>query len=108
MGGKMRRECRLNNKEADTGYTFHFQIADNGARQACSVKVQAPNIDDATTFFRKNWMAVVSMAREGLVGRPRNDGTIRLATLIRSPLDGLGRPPDEFSEEPQALTFDNV
>jgi hypothetical protein len=38
-----------------TGYTFNFQISSSGGRRACSVKVQAPNIHDATRFFRQNW-----------------------------------------------------
>jgi hypothetical protein len=43
----MRCERQPNNEDAETtGYTFHFQIANDGGRQAFSVKVQAPNVQD--------------------------------------------------------------
>jgi hypothetical protein len=76
----MRRECRLTAEDGETiAYTFHFQMADKGGRHACSVKVQAPNIHDATTFFRQNWSMIESMAREGLVNRSGDDRIIELA-----------------------------
>jgi hypothetical protein len=90
----MRRERRATAEGAQTlTYTFHFQISNKGGRQACSVKVQAPNIHDATAFFRQNWPMIESMARDGLVGR-----TIKLAAPAlgrqkarpRSQLKGLG------------------
>jgi hypothetical protein len=76
----MRRERRATCEDAETiTYTFHFQISSNGGRQACSVKVQAPNIHDATTFFRQNWPMIESMAREGLADRTGDGRTIRLS-----------------------------
>jgi hypothetical protein len=76
----MRREGRPTNEDSETiAYTFHFQITNKGGRQACSVKVQAPNIHDATTFFRQNWPMIESMARDGLVSRSDDDRTIKLA-----------------------------
>jgi hypothetical protein len=76
----MRRERRATPEGAGTiTYTFHFQISSKGGRQACSVKVQAPNIHDATTFFRQNWPMIESMARDGLVSRTDDDRTIKLA-----------------------------
>ena len=75
----MRRERRATSEDAQTAtYTFHFQITNKGGRQACSVKVQAPNIHDATTFFRQNWPMIESMARDGLVSRSDDDRTIEL------------------------------
>jgi hypothetical protein len=74
----MRRERRATSEDAET-YTFHFQISNNGGRQACSVKVQAPSIHDATTFFRQNWPTIVSMARDGLVSGTGDERTITLA-----------------------------
>ena len=63
----MRHDAELIREAAGTsGYTFNFQISNNGRRQACSVKVQARNIHDATVFFRKNWPLIETMAREGL------------------------------------------
>jgi hypothetical protein len=78
-GHQMRRERRPTNEVAETiAYTFHFQITNKGGRQACSVSVQAPNIQDATTFFRQNWPMIESMARDGLVGRSGDDRAIKL------------------------------
>jgi hypothetical protein len=75
----MRRERQPTNESAETiAYTFHFQITDRGGRQACSVKVQAPNINDATTFFRQNWPMIEAMARDCLVSRSGDDRTIEL------------------------------
>ena len=76
----MRRERRPTNEGAEAiAYTFHFQITNNGGRQACSVKVQAPNLHDATKFFSQNWPMIESMARDDLVSRSGDDGTIKLA-----------------------------
>jgi hypothetical protein len=76
----MRRERRPTNESAEAiAYTFHFQITNNGGRQACSVKVEAPNIQDATTFFRQNWPMIESMARDGLDSRSGDDRIIKLA-----------------------------
>ena len=76
----MRRERWATCEDAETTtYTFHFQITNKGSRQACSVKVQAPNIQDATTFFRQNWPMIETMARDGLASRPGDDRTIELA-----------------------------
>jgi hypothetical protein len=48
----MRREREPTDKDAETiAYTFHFQITNKGGRQACSVKVEAPNIHDARLFL---------------------------------------------------------
>jgi hypothetical protein len=76
----MRRERRPTDKDAEAiAYTFHFQITNKGGRQACSVKVQAPNIQDATTFFRQNWLMIESMARDGLDSKSGDDRIIKLA-----------------------------
>jgi hypothetical protein len=75
----MRRDAQpIENDQDMTGYTFHFQISNRGVRQACSVKVQAPSMQDATAFFRQNWPRIESMAREGLAGESDNSGRIRL------------------------------
>ena len=69
----MRRDDQPIRQTAETtGYTFNFQISSSGRRQACSVKVQAPNYHDATQFFRQNWPMIESMAREGLT-KPERD-----------------------------------
>ena len=75
----MRRDDQPVRKDtATTGYTFHFQISNRGGRQACSVKVQAPNIHDATAFFRQNWSTIESMARDGLANTCDDSGGIKL------------------------------
>ena len=76
----MRRERRPASEEGETvAYTFHFQIANGCGRRACSVKVQAPNIHDATTFFRQNWPLIESMARDGQGDKAGDGRKIRLA-----------------------------
>jgi hypothetical protein len=76
----MRRESRPAGEDAGTtAYTFHFQMTNKGGRQACSVRVQAPSISDATTFLRQNWPMIEAMARDRLVGRSSGDRTIKLA-----------------------------
>lgn len=75
----MRSEPQPLNDTDTVGYTFHFQITNKGGRQACSVKVQAPSIHDATMFFRQNWPMIETLARDGLVRGPSDDRTIRLA-----------------------------
>lgn len=76
----MRRERRPADEDRETtAYTFHFQITNNGGRQACSVKVQASSIHDATTFFRQNWPTIESMARDDLVKSSGDHRAIKLA-----------------------------
>jgi hypothetical protein len=75
----MRRERRATSEDAETiTYTFHFQITNKGGRQACCVKVQAPNIHDATTFFRQDRPMIEAMARDGLASSSGDDRTIKL------------------------------
>jgi hypothetical protein len=74
----MRREP-TNEVVETVAYTFHFQITNKGGRRACSVKVQASNIRDATTFVRQNWPMIEAMARDGLAGRSGDERTIMLA-----------------------------
>src|ERR1700736_1801394 len=76
--GMGRADQPIEKDQDTTGYTFHFQISNGGCRQACSVKVQAPNMQDATAFFRQNWPTIESMAREGLAGGSDDGGGIRL------------------------------
>jgi hypothetical protein len=75
----MRRDDQPIKKDTTTtGYTFHFQISNRGGRKACSVKVQAPNIHDATAFFRQNWPTIESMARDGLANASHESSGIQL------------------------------
>jgi hypothetical protein len=60
------------------GYTFFFQIANDGERRACCVKVDAPNIHEASALFRENWPVIESMARDGIKTGVVDDGVITL------------------------------
>jgi hypothetical protein len=60
------------------GYTFFFQIANDGRRRACCVKVEALNIDEASALFRQKWSVIESMARDGIDGSVIDDGVITL------------------------------
>ena len=63
----MRRGVQPHGEDAETaGYTFNFQTSSSRGRQACSVKVQAHNFQDATQFIRQNWPIIETMAREEL------------------------------------------
>ena len=74
----MRRDDQPLKDDAETtGYTFHFQISNGGGRKACSVKVQAPSMQDATAFFRQNWPTIELMARDGLADAS-HDSRIKL------------------------------
>jgi hypothetical protein len=74
----MRRDDQPLKDEAETtDYTFHFQISNGGCRKACTVKVQAPSMQDATAFLRQNWPTIETMARDGLADAP-DDSRIKL------------------------------
>lgn len=60
------------------GYTFFFQIATDGERRACSVRVEAPDIHEASALFREKWPVIESMARDGIKTGAVNDGVITL------------------------------
>ena len=62
-----------------SGYIFHFQITNRGGRQACSVRVLAPDICNATTFVQQNWPLIESKARAELAQRASDEGVIKLA-----------------------------
>jgi hypothetical protein len=75
----MRQERTLvGGDEESVGYTFFFQIANDGGRRACCVKVNAANIQEASALFRQNWPVIESMARDGINGRGIGDGVITL------------------------------
>ena len=61
------------------GYSFHFQITNNGGRRACSVEVMASSSVDAAAFVRQNWPMIESRAREELARKLGVEGAIRLA-----------------------------
>jgi hypothetical protein len=77
----MRRELRAPKGAETLTYSFHFQISNKGGRQACSVEVQAPNFQDATTFFRQNFPQIEFMARDHLANGIGDRRPIKLAAL---------------------------
>src|SRR4051812_46001704 len=77
----MRRELRAPEGAGTLTYSFHFQISNNGGRQACSVEVQAPSFQDATTFFRQNWPQIEFIARDHLANGIGDCRPLKLAAL---------------------------
>lgn len=75
----MRQErMAINGDEDQAGYTFFFQIADDGRRRACCVRVDAPSMDEASVLFRQKWSVIESMARDGIKSSGSDDGVITL------------------------------
>ncbi len=61
-----------------TGYTFFFQIANEGGRRACCVKVDASDFREASALFRQKWPEIELMARDGINSGDTDDGVITL------------------------------
>ena len=60
------------------GYTFFFRIATDSERRACCVKVDAPDIHEASALFREKRPVIESMARDGIKTGAANDSVITL------------------------------
>jgi hypothetical protein len=75
----MRQErTAINGDGKSVGYTFFFQIADDGGRRACCVKVDASNMQEASALFREKWSVIELMARDGIKDGGTVDGVITL------------------------------
>jgi hypothetical protein len=75
----MRRDDQPIKEDSESvGFNFHFQIASDAGRKACSVRVQAHDFREATDFFRQNWPTIELMARESLASAG-NGTEIKLA-----------------------------
>jgi hypothetical protein len=75
----MRQErTAINGDGKSGGYTFFFQIADDGGRRACCVKVDASNMQEASALFREKWSVIELMARDGIKDGGTVDGAITL------------------------------
>jgi hypothetical protein len=73
----MRQERRRISCDGEpVGYTFYFQIASDGGRRACCVKVDAQNIHEASALFRQKWSIIETMARDGINNTDVSDGVI--------------------------------
>ncbi len=70
---------QLNGRREAGGYTFSFQIANDGGRRSCRVRIDAASMRDASVLFRQNWPTIEAMARgrieNGSIG---DDGVITL------------------------------
>jgi hypothetical protein len=76
-GKRMRKERTLISGDGESaGYTFFFQIANDGGRRACCVKIEASNIQEASALFRQNWPVIETMARNGIDESGIGDGVI--------------------------------
>jgi hypothetical protein len=76
-GYRMRQERTPHNGDGESvGYTFFFQIANDGGRRACCVKIDALNIHEASALFRQKWSVIVSMARDSIKTKVIEDGVI--------------------------------
>jgi hypothetical protein len=73
----MRQERTPDNGDGESvGYTFFFQIANDGGRRACCVKIDALNIHEASALFRQKWSVIESMARDSIKTKVIEDGVI--------------------------------
>jgi hypothetical protein len=68
-------------------------MTSGGGRRACSVSVRAPNIEDATTFFRENWPVIEPMARDRLASRSNETEQSSRLCLDIADLADLSCPP---------------
>jgi len=62
----MRQQRSQMNGDGQPGYNFFFQIASDGERRACCVKVDATSLQEASALFREKWPVIESMA----LGKP--------------------------------------
>jgi hypothetical protein len=69
---------QMNGDGQPGGYSFFFQIANDGERRACCVKVDAPSMQEASVLFREKWPAIESMARDGIKTGTVEDGVLTL------------------------------
>ena len=74
----MRQQRQTDGDGQPGGYSFFFQIANDGERRACCVKVDAPSMQEASVLFREKWPAIEEMARDGIKSGIVDDGVIRL------------------------------
>ena len=75
----MREERTLDNDDREpVRYSFFFQIANDGGRRACCVKVGAANIHEASVLFRQRWSIIESMARDSIKASTVDDGVITI------------------------------
>lgn len=75
------------------GYTFFFQIANDGGRRACCVRIDAANIHEASALFRQKWPVIESMARDRIDGGNDSDSVI----IVGHASIGNSRPPNDPS-----------
>jgi hypothetical protein len=60
-------------------YTFFFQVANNGERHACCVKVAAASEAEAALLFRAKWGVIETMAREAVMLKAVSDQAVAVS-----------------------------
>jgi hypothetical protein len=63
----------------DVRYTFFFQVATNGGRHACSVRVAAASKAEAALLFRTEWGAIELMVREAIKLKATDDRAVAVS-----------------------------
>ena len=76
----MRQTATAHNGRRDAGgYTFSFQIANDGCRRSCRVTIDAASQRDATVLFREMWPTIEAIARGKIQnGTLGEDGVITI------------------------------
>ena len=72
----MRERLQTDIDGEPTGYTFFFQIANNGGRQACRIKLEASNLQEARTRFRQHWPIIEFMVRNGIKSKAVDESVV--------------------------------
>jgi hypothetical protein len=76
----MRQELSPTAVEAGgSRYTFFFQVANNGERHACCVKVAAASEAEAALLFRAKWGVIETMAREAVQLKAVSDQAVAVS-----------------------------
>lgn len=60
-------------------YTFFFQVANNGERHACCVKVAAASEAEAALLLRTKWGFIETMAREAVKLKAADDQAVAVS-----------------------------
>jgi len=75
----MRQERTSANGDGESvGYTFFFQIANDGGRRSCCVKIDASDINEASALFRQKWSVIEGMARDSIKAGAGDGGVVTL------------------------------
>jgi hypothetical protein len=68
----------MHGRKEPGGYTFFFQIANDGSRRSCAVRIDAGSMHDASQLFREKWPAIEAMARGRIKTGLADEGVITI------------------------------